>query len=167
MKILKNTFWLTLSELGSRGIKFLAMVYLARILAKEAFGKIVFIQALTIYGMLLTDFGTPVLGMREVARKPEDVPQTIGRILCLRLVMGTLFLCICIILGITLFHDLELKYLMVFAAFQLIPYCLFVDWVFKGLEQMEYAAVFFMLYEGIALLLVSKYSLYHGVGLGV
>jgi len=68
--------------------------------------------------------------------------------------MGFALLFTLIISGILLFRDDELRYLMVFAAFQLIPYILFADWVFKGIEKMGYSAVFYLLYQGIALLFV-------------
>ncbi|GAI99846.1 unnamed protein product, partial [marine sediment metagenome] len=67
-RVVRNFLSVSFAEVILRGITFLVIVYLARILAPANFGKIGFAQAVVAYFMLPVNLGLTVLGVREVAR---------------------------------------------------------------------------------------------------
>jgi len=69
--VAKNTFWLTVSNVGGRLLRAIVIIYAARVLGAEQWG--IFSYAITIVAVLtlFIDFGINAILIREAARTPE------------------------------------------------------------------------------------------------
>lgn len=67
-RIYKNTVYLGAAEIVSRVLQFVIMLYAARALSQEHFGKFSFALALSLIAMILADLGIGTLLVREVSR---------------------------------------------------------------------------------------------------
>lgn len=137
-RIVKNTFSLLFSGIISQAIGFVVIVYLARVLNPDNFGKISFALAIITYFSLITNLGLPLLGTREIARDKKKIGEYLGNILTMRLCLAFLSFGLLLLITYFLNKPLEIKYLIILYGLGLIPSALLLDWVFQGLEKMEY-----------------------------
>ncbi|MBI2010908.1 MAG: flippase [Candidatus Colwellbacteria bacterium] len=73
--VAKNTFWLIGGEAAGQALRFLIVVYAARILGAEAWGAFSYAIALAIIFNIVGDLGIGVLFTREAIKKPEIKDQ--------------------------------------------------------------------------------------------
>lgn len=137
-RIVKNTFSLLFSGIISQAIGFVVIVHLARVLDPGNFGKISFALAIITYFSLITNLGLPLLGTREIARDKKKINEYLGNILTMRLCLAFLSFGLLLLVTYFLNKPLEIKYLIILYGLGLIPSALLLDWVFQGLEKMEY-----------------------------
>ncbi|PJC36890.1 hypothetical protein CO046_03375, partial [Candidatus Peregrinibacteria bacterium CG_4_9_14_0_2_um_filter_53_11] len=91
--IVKNTFWVSFGQIGSRLLRLVLVIYAARLLGATEYG--VFSYALAVAGFLtaFSDFGLTAFITRESARDPERRTFYIATSLALKLsfvVLGSL-----------------------------------------------------------------------------
>lgn len=137
-RILKNTTSLLAGGVTAQVLNFVALVYLARVLGPEGFGKINFAMALVIYFTLLADLGLPLLGTREVARGKDKIRDYVGSIVTLRLFLSVLSFCLLFLLAALLNLSATIKYLIILYGLGLISNALLFEWILQGIERMEY-----------------------------
>ena len=140
-RIARNFSWLIVGNTISGIINFLAAVYIARTLQAAAFGMLAFVQAFLVYLVLIVDSGFSLFGSREIAKNRENAAKISINILALRVVISALLylLCSLILFVFPIDSSMRLLFLLVFL---LIFYrALNIDWIFQGLERMEYIAV--------------------------
>ena len=70
-RIYKNTTYLGIAEVISRVLQFIVMLYAARILTQENFGKFSFALSLAFIAVILADLGINVLLIREISRNKK------------------------------------------------------------------------------------------------
>ncbi len=161
-RILSNTSWLTISEVSSRILIFIGTAYLARVLGKAGFGLYSLSLAVGIYLWTVADMGVTGYGTREIARSKDQIAKLYNTLNSLRFVFAvTLFMIFSGALYL-IGMPLEKKLILGGGAFYIVAYSLSSDWVFRGLERMEYivfgrlaTSLFFL---GGIYLLVKKYS---------
>ncbi len=68
---LKNTFWLTVGQLGSRLLRAAVIIYAARILGAEQYGIFSYVLGLAGFFTIFADIGVNQIMTREVSRKPQ------------------------------------------------------------------------------------------------
>jgi len=139
-QIAKNFSWLLAGNAASGLLNFFAIIYIARVLGATAFGLVQFAQAFLLYLVIIVDAGLSTYGTREIAREPGQAGQVSSNILLLRLLIAfltfALSLLVCLFLPIP--GTLRLLFIITFL---LVFYRAFsIDWVFQGLEKMEYVA---------------------------
>src|SRR3989344_6231976 len=85
--VLKNVFWLGLSNFGGRLIRASLIIYAARVLGTEGYG--VFSYALGIAGFfsVFSDIGISGILTREVARHPQVAKEYISTSLIMKMVL--------------------------------------------------------------------------------
>lgn len=137
-RILKNIASLLFSGIIAQVIAFAAVVYLARILGPGDFGEINFAIAIVSYFTLIADLGLPLLGTREVARDRSNIDYYLGNILTIRLCLAVLGFAFVLLFVTVLNRSLETKLLIILYGIGLFPFSLLLDWVFQGIERMEY-----------------------------
>ena len=88
--IVKNTFWVSFGQIGSRLLRLVLVIYAARLLGATEYG--VFSYALAVAGFLtaFSDFGLTAFITRESARDPERRTFYIATSLALKLSFVTL-----------------------------------------------------------------------------
>lgn len=141
-KIAKNTFLLSASQVIARGIGFLYVIFLARVLGVRDFGIYSFTLALIYNFIPVADFGLERLVLRDIARQPQDANYYLSRLLPLRLFMAiTVYLIVIILGGVMGLPLKEIGYLAAFGL-ALLPYnltylfCSFLN----AAEKMSYMA---------------------------
>lgn len=71
-RIFKNMFFLSAAEIISKILQFVLMVYAARLLDKQSFGKFSFALSLSLIAMILADLGIHIFLIREVSRNKNS-----------------------------------------------------------------------------------------------
>jgi len=139
--LLRNYAFLIGSYIVTRFLTFLSIVYLARVLGVEPFGRISLAQALLIHLTVFTHLGLTTFGTRELARDRQRIEERVSRILSLRLVLAVPSFLLLAVFGWAFIHTAELLVLVVLFGLTLFPTAFLLDWVFKGVERMEFNAV--------------------------
>lgn len=140
-RIVRNFLSLSLAQLISRFIFFLAIIYLARILGPEDFGKINFAQAVVLYFMLVANLGLTTLGTREVARNKNRTGDYLHNIVTLRLTLALFSFCLLVVFAFLVHKLAEIRYLIIVYGLSLFPSALLIEWVFRGEERMEFIGI--------------------------
>jgi len=137
-RVFSNVFWLVLSEVTSKSLIFLGTVYLARELGKAGFGLFSLSLAVGIYFWVVSDAGVTGYGVREVARRKEQANELYNTLNSLRLVLSViLLLAFFIVLHLTDTPP-EKRLILLAGAFYAVAYSVSSDWVFRGMEKMQY-----------------------------
>lgn len=152
-RIAKNMSWLFFGN-GLNGLIYLVLiVYVARVLGASAFGLYQFAQAFVVYLVMLVDNGLSLLGTREIARERARAGTIALNFLVVRVITAAiLFIIACAVLFVLpIERNLSL---VIGATFLFIFYrALNIDWVFQGLEKMEYIPLAKIIFSAAALLL--------------
>lgn len=139
-RIARNYLWLTAGDIVGRGLVFLAFVYLARVLGAAAFGLYTFAFAFLIYLELLADAGLTLLGTRDLAAGKGDRAALAGNIFAARAALALLIFVVSLLTAWFLPIPHLLKLLLMGNFLYIICRALNADWIFAGLERMEYIA---------------------------
>ena len=158
--ILKNTVSLLVSGIVAQLLIFCSIVYLARVLGPEDFGKINFATAIVIYFTMIVNMGLPLLGTREVARNVKRVKEYVSNIICIRLALFAL--CYTVLTGLAFLWNLptDIRSIILIYGIGLLPSAVLLDWAYQGLEKMEYIGLSRILSGIVYLILV--YALIKG-----
>jgi O-antigen/teichoic acid export membrane protein len=140
-RVAKNILSLLLSGMLTEIIAFFTIIYLARVLGPRDFGMISFASAIILYFTLLTHLGLPLLGTRAVARNKTKINEYFSNILLLRLCLAIASLALLAIFILFLDAVRDVKVLIILYGAGLFAHVLMIDWVFKGVQKMEYIAV--------------------------
>jgi len=151
-RMAKSFSWLVLGEIIGRGISFLAVIYIARILGAAAFGLLNFAQAFQSYLVLIVDSGLSTLGMREIARLKSNAGAISINIYAIRFFIALIVFVVSALILFMLPLDFRLRWLFI-GAFLFVFYRAFnADWVFQGMEKMDYVAYPKIIYSALCLL---------------
>jgi len=140
-RVLKNFFFLTLGEILYRASAIVFSVYLARTLGPSLFGTINWIAAIVAYLNIMINFGFDILGVRLISTDPDKNKSLPGKVIPIRLglwLIGSLILSAFAFLGTS---DFTIRWLIVLYCIATLPYSLFLEWWFRGIEKMEYIAI--------------------------
>jgi O-antigen/teichoic acid export membrane protein len=141
--ILKNTLWLSLSELISKGVYFLVFVWLARHFGPEIYGQWAFALSFVGICVILVDFGFKTLIIQELARDKSKSEKYVGNILSIKIILSIFFFAVVNILVRFLSKDGEIISLVCFLAFYIVldNFAIFFQAIFRAREKMEYEAM--------------------------
>ena len=134
-------------------MSFLTNAYLARRIAPAGFGAVGLAQSIISYLGLLSDSGLSVIALRDGAQDPSRLDGLIRSITGLRLALGCALVPVGLLAAQFLpFSESSLHVLRVFAL-SLPLQALAVDWVFRALQRMHYAAITQLATAALTLLL--------------
>ena len=139
-RIFTNFLYLLLSRIVTQLLFALALIYLARILGPVAFGKLNVALAILTYFMIIPDLGLPILGTREIAKRPNNVKPYLANIFPLRLCLGLVSFVLLLALTWFLRLSTDFEHLVLLLGISLIPFSMVLDWVFQGIGRMEFIA---------------------------
>jgi O-antigen/teichoic acid export membrane protein len=139
--MLKNAVSLLVATAVTNVLNLISLIYLARVLGPTGFGKVNFAFAIIAYFMLLTDMGLPLVGIREIARDKTQAKSFASRIIVLRFILTFVSFCLLGVVLIFIRQPQEVKYLLFIYGLGMVPSALLVDWVFQGVERMEFIGI--------------------------
>lgn len=139
-RIAKNFSWLMAGSIVSGGAGFLTIVYLARVLGAAAFGLFQFVQAFLLYLVVVVDSGLSLYGTREIAIEKNRTGQIAFNILVLRLLIAFVFFLASIVVIAFIPLAQEIRWLFIITFLAVFHRAMNTEWVFQGLEKMEYVA---------------------------
>lgn len=156
-KILSNISFNFLIKVITYSFSFLAVLYVARVLQPEAFGRISFASSFAGYFLMIANLGMPIYAMRACAQRREnrgELNQVFHELwsihALLSAVSGAVFLVL--ILTVPKLRENALLLLIYGSAmfFQLIG----CEWLYRGLEKFRLLAVTSLVCKAVSLLLI-------------
>jgi len=141
-------------NIASGLINFFAIVYIARVLGAAAFGLVQFAQAFLLYLVIVVDSGLSTYGTREIAQDHSRAQAISVNIFSLRLLLALAVFCLSVMI-LSLVPLAPAVRLLFTITFLLVFYrALNADWVFQGLERMEYVAVSKLLFSALSFVFI-------------
>ena len=140
-RIIKNTLSLLFSGVFSQFFGFVVVIYLARVLGPDSFGKINFAMAFLAFVGLLANLGMPLWGTKEIAADRSKIVSITANIVSLRLMLSIAGFIVLIGITLLLNKSSDINALLLLYGLGLFPMAFYLDWVFQGIEKMEIIGV--------------------------
>lgn len=152
-QVLKNTTMLYIMNITKLVLPLLTLPYLTRIFSVEAYGVSTYVKSIMSYMQLIIDFGFILSATKDVVRAKKDMKK-IGRITG-NVIVGKLLLSgICFIFLVLMSLVIPiLKQNFLFTLLSFVPVVLttfLLDFLFRGLEQMNVITYRFLIMKGIS-----------------
>lgn len=141
-KTLKNTFYISLSEIFIKIISFLWIIYLARNLIIADYGTYSYVNTFIVVFALLPDLGTGLIIIREIARNPKKANLIIGNAFYINFGLSLLTFVLIVFASFVLGVSYEIKILLLLASFTLFFSIIrsLGIFYFEGTEKMKHSA---------------------------
>jgi len=139
--LFKNFSYLTLAEIVSKAIGFLVIIYVARILGPDNFGKLGFAQAFTSYFGLIVNLGLDVYGAREVAKNKSKAKELLSNIVLMKFFLFIFVYALLFLIVSFLPKDTYTKKVILLYGLSLFTSVLAIDWFFQGFENFKIIAI--------------------------
>lgn len=138
--ILKNTFWLGLGEVIVKALKFLLLIYVARILGATDYGAFSFALAFVGLFAIVNAMGLRDIVIREFAKGKETDFYSLGS---LKIILGIIFALIVFIGSFFITSDpLIRRIIWILALYTIFDNLIaFVNLLFRAREKMQYEAL--------------------------
>lgn len=164
--VLKNIFALFGAQIITSLLTPILLIYIARKLGDEVFGKYSFILALTGIFLIISEFGIKSVAIRDVARDSSNIGEYLRNVIILKLLFSVLSILIFILFVNLMDPPRDTKLASyIFAGglfFQSMSYAF--RWVFHAMQTMEYEALQ-RVAERVLLLVMSVLAIMKGYGL--
>ena len=137
-----------------------AFVRIASLTGPEGFGKFAFAQVVGLYFLYLADFGLQTLGTRSVAQDRGGISLHVRDITALRVLLAIGSYVLLVIFALALPKSSDVKTLILLFGLALFPSAVLFEWVFQGIEEMEYVGLGRVLkgivFAGLVFLLIRR-----------
>jgi O-antigen/teichoic acid export membrane protein len=143
-RIFSNIFSLSVMQGANYLMPLITLPYLVRVLGPSRYGLVELARAVTLYFVVLTDYGFNLSATRAISMhrdNPRKVSEIFSAVLILKLALA-LFSVVVLTGTVLAIPKLRAEWLVYFFAFgTVVGQCLFPFWLFQGLERMKYIAV--------------------------
>jgi O-antigen/teichoic acid export membrane protein len=140
-QITRNFLSLFLSNVVGQVFILLAFVHIASLSGPEGFGKFAFAQVVGLYFLYLADFGLQTLGTRSIAQERGDISGHVRDITALRILLALGSFVLLVVFVLVLPKSSDVKTLILLFGLALFPTAVLFEWVFQGIEEMEYVGL--------------------------
>ena len=139
--VIKNTFWLAVSEAIFRLSQFLLIIYSIRILGATEFGKFTFALSFVAIFATISDFGLSDIATRELSQDKKNEKEYSG-ILSLKILLSVASLILITIGSFFIASDIIIKKIIWILGFSVIinNFFFIICAFFRARQQMEYEA---------------------------
>jgi len=141
VRVIKNFFSLFVGNIIAQAFAFFSTVYLARTLGIAGFGMLGFAQGIVSYFSLFCDFGLKTIGTREIAKNRKDIKKIVENILSIRLLLALISFSLLFLFLLFVPKPIDYKILIILFGLNMFPLVFSFDWVFQGIEKMEFQAM--------------------------
>lgn len=139
--ITRNFLSLFLSNVIGQLFTLWAFVQIARVFGPEGFGKFSFAQVVGLHFLFLADFGLQTLGTRTIAQEKGDITRHVKNITQLRILLATGCFLLLVIFSLLLPKPGDVQFLIIIFGVALFPSAVLLEWVFLGIEKMEFVGL--------------------------
>jgi O-antigen/teichoic acid export membrane protein len=140
-KIAKNLFFVSFGEIVSKFLMFIILVYLARILGPENYGKWGFVFSLVSFFYITSALGLDTFGAREIAKNEKKSVAYLNRILSIKVVLGALNYLILIIVVFLLPQGTDVKILLAIYGLSIFSNSSLIEFFFQGRQDMLHLGI--------------------------
>lgn len=140
-KLSKNILSLSLAELVSKGVLFVQVAYLVRVLGADGFGKFNFAFSLIANIIIWITLGLDTLGMREIAKNKDIVSKYVNNIVTYRLSFSIFSYILLLIYSYFFIPQTDVRLIVCLAGISIFAQSFTLNWVFQGLEQLHLIAI--------------------------
>ncbi len=164
-RIYKNTLYLGVAEIVSRILQFVVMLYAARLLSKEHFGKFSFALSLSFIAIVLADLGINTLLIREISRNRQLAGKYFVNAFFLKIVLSfiTFFLVVAALNILNYPSDTRQIVYIIWAFTIVLTFTELFFSIFRAFEMMFYDA-FLKVLKMFLLAIAGLYVLLKGYG---
>lgn len=159
--LFKNTFWLALAEIVSKGVYFLVFIWLARYLGPQIYGQWSFALSFASFFAVFVDFGFTIFVIRELARDKAKSSEYIGNILTIKIILGLIVMALIALVIRFVSKETAIINLVYFLSAYIIinNFAAFFQAIFRANEKMEYEAAS-RIAQSIILLILSVFFIF-------
>lgn len=141
-RIFRNFLSLTTATVVTNIIGAVNVAYLGHRLGPSDFGKMNFSLAFIGYFAIFSHLGLNTIGTRDIARNKEDAGKNLNRILTIKVILGTIAYAAMLPFLAASSQPQDIKILiLLYGATIFTASVLPLDWVFQGLDKMEYLGI--------------------------
>jgi O-antigen/teichoic acid export membrane protein len=123
-------------------------------LTASGFGLFAFAQAVLLYLLLMIDGGLSLFGIKEIAKDKTKSADIGVNIFSLRFILALLIFLLSALFLVFINISIELKLLLIFTFLMLFSRAITPEWIFQGLERMEFVGISKILQQAFFLGLV-------------
>ena len=136
-KIFKNIFFLGSSDLISRFLSFLSIIFLARNFGPEGMGLLAASLSFLTIGNVLSELGLPIWGTKIISQLNKNTSDLLKKIFKIRFSLSIIIYVFFLIVLRIYFFQSELYLLSLIYLLALIPTSFVTEWVFQGLQNFK------------------------------
>ncbi len=139
--LIKNSFFLSLLQIMRYFIPILVLPYITRIIGVVHFGELAVASSAGLIMQIVVDYGFNYIGTREVATNKTNLPYLSYLYSSITWARCLLFLaCSTVMMALTFVIPLfaEIRLLVFISFFPVIMYIFMPEWIYQGLEEMEF-----------------------------
>lgn len=136
------------AEVAGRGLSFVAMIVVARMLGPDSFGRLAFAQTVVLYLAALGDGGLTLWTQREIVRRPGELRRLVSRTLVAQLLLAAVAMAV--LAGIAVTRPGETAVLIVAAAPVALAQALGTVYALQAMERMRLVAVVKLVTQAVA-----------------
>ena len=155
-KVITNTFMLYLSSIARFIFPLITIPYLTRILSEEAYGFFAYVKSCMSYMQFIVDFGFMYSAVRDIVLEKNNkinIGYIAGNVFLAKLILSAIAAIIIVVMCATI-SILQINTLYVALSLLAIISTAFIpQFLFRGIEQMQYATIAYVLSKGISTLL--------------
>lgn len=155
-KLAKNTTMLYVMNITKIVLPLVTLPYLTRVLSKDSYGVVSYVKAVMQYMQMVVDFGFILSATKDVVNVREDknkLGEVVGDTLLAK------FILVCVSFVVLLIMIAAIPLLRENAVFTILSFvtvaltCFLMDFLFRGLEEMQVITVRYVLMRSISALL--------------
>lgn len=140
-KLIRDLVSLMSGQAASMIIGFVTFAYLARVLDPAEYGAVEFAIAIAAFAAIVIECGAGTIGVRELARRPEDAGKLAAQITIARLMLAVVILPLAGLAGWASGQPEAIQTLVWIYAFSLLAVPFKQEWMLQGYEKMHAAAL--------------------------
>jgi O-antigen/teichoic acid export membrane protein len=163
-KIAKNTGVIIAGNVIFRLVSLFVIIYLARYLGTDGFGKYSLVFAYLAFFNIITDLGLQQILVREMARKPSTAPKLIGNAYVIRLLLTVFAVVLSIVIITLLPYPADTTLYVYIASFTLlfISFSDFYATIFQANLAMQYNVIAKLTFQFVSAGLILWIIFSHG-----
>jgi O-antigen/teichoic acid export membrane protein len=137
-RVAQNYLSVSAANLLTRVISFFVVAYAARVLGPRAYGSLTWAQAVYLFGTGFADLGLWTLGVRTLAQDRDNVQRHVSNYMSLRALTALATASLLAAFAMVSRQSETTETLVLLYGLSLLATGVLGDWVFTGLERMEF-----------------------------